>query len=129
MKRKLIHTSNAPGAVGTYNQAVQANGLLFTSGQVGIVPATGEMIEGGTSAETLQALKNIGSILKEAGSSLSDIMKLTVYSVDMGEVPLVKQAFQTFFGDFDFPARSTVEVSALPVGARVEIDCGAIAGE
>ena len=129
MKRRLIHTSNAPGAVGTYNQAVQANGLLFTSGQVGIVPATGEMIEGGTSAEALQALKNIGSILEEAGSSLSDIVKLTVYIVDMGEFPLVNQAFQTFFGDIDFPARSTVEVSALPVGARVEIDCVAIAGE
>ena len=87
------------------------------------------MIEGGTSAETLQALKNIGSILEEAGSSLSDIMKLTVYIVDMGEFSLVNQAFQTFFGDIDFPARSTVEVSALPVGARVEIDCVAIAGE
>ena len=129
MDRKIIHTHNAPGAVGTYNQAVQANGFIFTSGQVGLIPTTGELIEGGTSAEALQALKNIGSILEEAGSSLVDIIKLTVYIVDMGEFLLVNQAFQTFFGDIDFPARSTVEVSALPVGARVEIDCVAIAGE
>ena len=129
MDRKLIHTHNAPGAVGTYNQAVQANGFIYTSGQVGLIPATGELIEGGTSAEALQALKNIRAILEDAGSSLSGITKLTVYIVDIGEFSLVNEAFQEFFGDIDFPARSTVEVSALPIGARVEIDCVAVAGE
>lgn len=129
MDRKIIHTHNAPGAVGTYNQAVQANGFIYTSGQVGLIPATGELIEGGTSAEALQALKNIRAILEDAGSSLSGITKLTVYIVDIGEFSLVNEAFQEFFGDIDFPARSTVEVSALPIGARVEIDCVAVAGE
>ena len=129
MDRKIIHTHNAPGAVGTYNQAVQANGFIYTSGQVGLIPATGELIEGGTSAEALQALKNIRAILEDASSSLSGITKLTVYIVDIGEFSLVNEAFQEFFGDIDFPARSTVEVSALPIGARVEIDCVAVAGE
>ena len=96
---------------------------------MGLIPATGELIEGGTSAEALQALKNIRAILEDAGSSLSGITKLTVYIVDIGEFSLVNEAFQEFFGDIDFPARSTVEVSALPIGARVEIDCVAVAGE
>ena len=105
MDRKIIHTHNAPGAVGTYNQAVQANGFIFTSGQVGLIPATGELIEGGTSAEALQALKNIRAILEDAGSSLSWVTKLTVYIVDIGEFTLVNEAFQEFFGDIDSPRR------------------------
>ena len=129
MDRKIIHTYSAPGAVGTYNQAVQAHGFIYTSGQVGLVPATGELIDGGTKAEAIQVLKNIRAILEAAGSSLSDIMKLTVYIVDISEFSQINGAFQEFFGNIDFPARSTVEVSALPIGARIEIDCVALAGE
>ena len=118
--RELIQTKNAPSAVGTYSQAVSAGGFLYTSGQVGINPASGNIEFSDTRSQCIQVLKNIRAILEAKNLSLVNIIKLTVYLKDLNEV------FKEFFGDTNFPARSTVEVAGLPLGARVEIDCIAI---
>ncbi|MBT3299293.1 MAG: reactive intermediate/imine deaminase [Candidatus Marinimicrobia bacterium] len=129
MSRRIIHTPDAPAAIGTYNQAVQAKGMIFTSGQLGIDPHTGQIIQGGIKAETFKALQNIEAILKAAGLTKMNIIKLTVFLTDLHGFSYVNESFETFFGHIDFPARSTVEVSALPLGAKVEIECIATVGE
>jgi 2-iminobutanoate/2-iminopropanoate deaminase len=129
MSRRIIHTPDAPAAIGTYNQAVQAKGMIFTSGQLGIDPHTGQIIQGGIKAETFKALQNIEAILKAAGLTKMNIIKLTVFLTDLHGFSYVNESFEAFFGHIDFPARSTVEVSALPLGAKVEIECIATVGE
>ena len=129
MSRRIIHTPDAPAAIGTYNQAVQAKGMIFTSGQLGIDPHTGQIIQGGIKAETFKALQNIEAILKAAGLTKMNIIKLTAFLTDLHGFSYVNESFETFFGHIDFPARSTVEVSALPLGAKVEIECIATVGE
>ena len=124
--RELIQTKNAPGAVGTYSQAVSAGGFLYTSGQIGINPASGKIEASGTKSQSLQALHNIAAILSAKNLSLVNIVKLTVYLKDLNDFSDLNEAFKEFFGDTNFPARSTVEVAGLPLGARVEIDCVAI---
>ena len=124
--RELIQTKNAPGAVGTYSQAVSAGGFLYTSGQIGINPASGKIEASGTKSQSLQALHNIAAILNAKNLSLVNIVKLTVYLKDLNDFSDLNEAFKEFFGDTNFPARSTVEVAGLPLGARVEIDCVAI---
>ena len=121
--KKILHTPDAPAAVGTYNQAVQSNGFIYTSGQVGIVPGTGKIIEGGIKSETFRALQNIDAILKAAGVDKSHIVKLTVFVTDLRGFNYVNESFKAFFSGIDFPARSTVEVSGLPLNAKVEIEC------
>jgi 2-iminobutanoate/2-iminopropanoate deaminase len=121
--KKIIHTPDAPAAIGTYNQAVQSNGFIFTAGQVGIVPGTGKIIEGGIKSETFRALQNIDAILKAAGVDKSHIVKLTVFVTDLRGFNYVNESFKAFFSGIDFPARSTVEVSGLPLNAKVEIEC------
>ncbi|MBT3589350.1 MAG: reactive intermediate/imine deaminase [Candidatus Marinimicrobia bacterium] len=129
MSRRIIHTPDAPAAIGTYSQAVLTKGILYTSGQVGIDPHTGHMVEGGIKAETFRSLQNIEAILKAAGLTKMNIIKLTVFVTDLRGFSYVNESFETFFGHIDFPARSTVEVSALPLGAKVEIECVATVGE
>lgn len=124
--RELIQTKNAPGAVGTYSQAVSAGGFLYTSGQIGINPASGKIVASDTKSQSLQALHNIAAILSAKNLSLVNIVKLTVYLKDLNDFSDLNEAFKEFFGDTNFPARSTVEVAGLPLGARVEIDCVAI---
>jgi len=124
--RELIQTKNAPGAVGTYSQAVSAGGFLYTSGQIGINPASGKIEASDTKSQSLQALHNIAAILSAKNLSLVNIVKLTVYLKDLNDFSDLNEAFKEFFGDTNFPARSTVEVAGLPLGARVEIDCVAI---
>ena len=124
--RELIQTKNAPGAVGTYSQAVSAGGFLYTSGQIGINPASGKIEASGTKSQSLQALHNIAAILSAKNLSLVNIVKLTVYLKDLNDFSDLNEAFKEFFGATNFPARSTVEVAGLPLGARVEIDCVAI---
>jgi len=124
--RELIQTKNAPNAVGTYSQAVSAGGFLYTSGQVGINPATGNIESSDTRLQCVQVLKNIQSILEAKNLSLVNIIKLTVYLKDLNDFADLNEVFKEFFGDTNFPARSTVEVAGLPLGARVEIDCIAI---
>ena len=124
--RELIQTKNAPGAVGTYSQAVSAGGFLYTSGQIGINPASGKIEASGTKSQSLQALHNIAAILSAKNLALVNIVKLTVYLKDLNDFSDLNEAFKEFFGATNFPARSTVEVAGLPFGARVEIDCVAI---
>jgi 2-iminobutanoate/2-iminopropanoate deaminase len=121
--KKILHTPNAPAAIGTYNQAVQSKGFIYTAGQVGIIPGTGKIIEGGIKSETFRALQNIDAILKAAGVDKSHIVKLTVFVTDLRGFNYVNESFKAFFNGIDFPARSTVEVSGLPLNAKVEIEC------
>ena len=124
--RELIQTKNAPGAVGTSSQAVSAGGFLYTSGQIGINPASGKIESSDTKSQSLQALHNIAAILNAKNLSLVNIVKLTVYLKDLNDFSDLNESFKDFFGATNFPARSTVEVAGLPLGARVEIDCVAI---
>ena len=121
--RELIQTKNAPEAVGTYSQAVSAGGFLYTSGQIGINPVSGKIEASDTKSQSLQVLHNIAAILRAKNLSLVNIVKLTVYLKDLNDFSDLNEAFKEFFGDTNFPARSTVEVAGLPLGARVEIDC------
>jgi 2-iminobutanoate/2-iminopropanoate deaminase len=126
--RELIQTDNAPNAVGTYSQAVSAGGFLYTSGQVGINPLTGEMVSGNTKEQCLQVLKNILAILEARNLSLVNIVKLNVFLKDLNDFGDLNDTFVDFFCNTNFPARSTIEVAGLPLGARVEIDCIAVEG-
>ncbi len=124
--RELIQTKNAPQAVGTYSQAVSAGGFLYTSGQIGINPASGKIEVSDTKSQCLQVLNNILAILEARNLSLVNIVKLTVYVKDLNDFGDINDTFKDFVGGTNFPARSTVEVAGLPLGARVEIDCIAI---
>ena len=117
----FISTPNAPRAIGPYSQATRANGLLFTAGQVGFDPATGELVDGGISEQTERVLANIGAILAAERLDLSAVVKTTVYLVDMADFAAMNTVYAKAFGDHR-PARSTVAVAALPRGARVEIE-------
>ena len=124
--RELIQTENAPNAVGTYSQAVSAGGFLYTSGQVGINPSSGEIETKDVKLQCLQVLKNILAILEARNLSLVNIVKLNVFLRDLNDFGDLNDTFKEFFGDTNYPARSTVEVAGLPLGARVEIDCIAV---
>lgn len=118
----IIATKNAPGAIGPYSQGVKtAGGLLFVSGQIPLVPATGEMVEGGIEAQTEQVLKNLTAIVTEAGYEMTDVVKTTVYITNIADFGKVNEVYAKFFVK-DCPARVCVEVSSLPKGALVEID-------
>lgn len=116
-----IHTDHAPAAIGPYSQAVICDDLLYTSGQVGLIPGTGEIVEGGFDAQAKQVLSNLKAVLAEAGCSSSDIVKATIYVIDMSDFPRLNELYGAFLGDHR-PARSTVQVAGLPLGALVEID-------
>ena len=121
--KKIIHTPDAPAAIGTYNQAVEINGFIYTSGQIAIKPGTGTLVDGGMKEQTMRVLNNIDAILSAAGLDKTSIIKLTVFLTDLKGFGQVNDAFKSYFGDIDFPARSTVEVSDLPLKAMVEIEC------
>ncbi|MCL1940962.1 MAG: Rid family detoxifying hydrolase [Synergistaceae bacterium] len=118
---KPVSTEKAPKAIGPYSQAVWAGNLLFLSGQIGLVPETGKMIEGGTLAEAGQIFKNIGAILESQGLGFKDIVKVTVFGMDIKEFPEVNKLYATFFPE-NPPARSFVQAGALPAGALIEIE-------
>ena len=121
MSIKAIHTDDAPAAIGPYSQGVIANGLLFTAGQIALDPATGQVVPGDVVAQTQRVLANLRAILDAAGASWRDVVKTTVYLFDMNDFPVVNEAYAAAMGDAR-PARSTVQVSALPRGVLVEID-------
>ena len=123
MDKKILDTPNAPQAVGTYSQVVEINNLIFTSGQIGLDPLTGKIVEGGMIAQTEQILKNISLILTDIGLDKKNIIKLTVFLIDLEQFSIINSSFQSFFNETVFPARSTVEVSRLPLDALVEIEC------
>lgn len=120
MTLQIIHTEDAPAAVGPYSQAIRAGNLLLTSGQLGLDPETGALPEG-VEAQTKQSLKNIDAILAEAGYSREDVIKTTVFIANMSDFGTVNKIYAEFFGEHK-PARSCVEVSALPKGGLVEIE-------
>ena len=124
--RELIHTKNAPEAVGTYNQAVSAGGFLYTSGQIAINPASGKIEAIDTKSQTVQVLHNIQAILNAKNLGLVNIVKLNVFLKDLNDFSDLNDVFKDFFKDTNYPARSTIEVAGLPLGARVEIDCIAV---
>lgn len=115
------HTDSAPAAIGPYSQAVEAGGFLFTSGQIGLDPASGEMVEGGFEAQAQRVLDNLREVLATAGCTFRDVVKATIYVADMADFPRLNELYGEALGDHR-PARSTVQAAALPKGARVEID-------
>lgn len=121
--KRVIQTKNAPAAIGTYSQAVQYGEFLYTSGQIGIDIETGQLVKGGIEIETMRVLQNIEAILEAININKSHIIKLTVFLIDLSMFESINRAFEKFFDNSEFPARSTVEVSRLPMDARVEIEC------
>jgi 2-iminobutanoate/2-iminopropanoate deaminase len=117
----FVATPKAPRAIGPYSQATRAGGLLFTAGQVGFDPSTGELVDGGISEQTERVLQNIRAILQAGGLDLANVVKTTVFLVDMADFAAKNTVYAQAFGDHR-PARSTVAVAALPRGARVEIE-------
>jgi len=126
MKLEIISTSKAPGAVGPYSQAVRTGNFVFVAGQVAIDPTVGEVIEGDVAAQTHQVLTNLSAVLEAASSSLARVVKTTVFLKDMGQFQAMNAVYAEFFPS-DPPARSTIEVAALPLGALVEIEAIAVA--
>lgn len=118
---KAISTPQAPAAIGPYSQAIQSGDLLFLSGQVPIDPATGDLVVGDIGVQTERVLDNLGAVLAAAGCTFGDVVKTTIYLVDLGDFQVVNQTYAKRFAAAP-PARATVQVSALPKGARVEID-------
>jgi 2-iminobutanoate/2-iminopropanoate deaminase len=123
--RKAIASERAPRALGPYSQAIEAGGLVFCAGQVGLDPATGTLVPGGVAAEAGRVLENLTAVLAAAGLGLADVVKTTVYLVDLGEFGIMNETYGRYFVA-PFPARATVQVSALPAGARVEIEAIAV---
>ena len=121
MKKKIVSTKNAPAAIGPYSQAVDAGDLVFVSGQVPIVPAQGKILEESVAGQTRQVLENIKAILSAAGLELENVVKTTVFLTSMGDFREMNGVYAEYFAA-DPPARATIEVSALPLGARVEIE-------
>jgi 2-iminobutanoate/2-iminopropanoate deaminase len=125
MAVEFVATPHAPRAIGPYSQATRANGLLFTAGQVGFDPASGELVEGGIAAQTERVLRNLAAILEAEGLDFASVLKTTVYLIDMADFAAMNTVYAREFGDHR-PARSTGAVAALPRGARVEIDAVAV---
>ena len=125
MKHQVIHTDNAPAAIGPYSQAIKAGNMLFVSGQVPFVPETMEIVEGDVQAQTRQSLTNVQAILKEAGADFSDVVKTTVFIKDMNEFAQINEVYGEFFGE-NKPARACVEVARLPKDVKVEIEVIAV---
>lgn len=125
MNRKVISSPAAPAAGGPYSHAIVANGFVFTAGQVGLDPATGQLAEGGIEAQTRQALQNVKSVLESAGTTLDNVVKVNVYLKNMDDFAKMNEVYSTFFYQSP-PARTTVEVARLPIGALIEIETVAL---
>ena len=120
--KKIISTANAPAAIGPYSQAIDCGTFIVTSGQVPIDPATGEFVPGGITEQTRQSLTNVKAILTEAGLTMDNVVKTTVFLKNMGDFAALNAVYAEFFTEGQYPARSAVEVAALPKGALVEIE-------
>jgi 2-iminobutanoate/2-iminopropanoate deaminase len=123
--KQIIETKKAPAPIGPYNQAVLAGDTLYVSGQIAIDPSSGKMIQDSLEAETHQVMKNMQAILQEAGVDWIDVVKCSIFILDMGQFTTINEVYSSYF-DKGAPARETVQVSALPKGARVEISCIAV---
>ncbi|XP_029359369.1 2-iminobutanoate/2-iminopropanoate deaminase [Echeneis naucrates] len=125
--RRIISTAKAPAAIGPYSQAVVVNKMMYISGQLGMDPASGQLVEGGIQAQTTQALVNMGEILKAAGCSYENVVKTTVLLADMNDFSKVNDVYTQFFST-NYPARAAYQVAALPRGGLVEIEAIAVLG-
>jgi 2-iminobutanoate/2-iminopropanoate deaminase len=119
--KKIISTNNTPQAIGPYSQAVEYGNLIFCSGQIALDPQTGELAEGGITAQTKQVMENLKAVVEAAGSSLDKVLKTTIYLTDLNNFQTVNEIYGSYF-ESDPPARATVGVNTLPKGAEVEID-------
>ncbi len=126
MSKQIIHTDNAPKAIGPYSQAVKAGGLVYCSGQIPLDPATMELVQGGVADQTRRVMENLQAVLAAAGSSLAQVVKTTVFLRDMNDFAEMNAAYGEYF-KVDPPARATVQVARLPKDVAVEIDCVALA--
>ena len=120
--KNVISTTNAPAAIGPYSQAIDCGAFLITSGQVPFDPATGVIVEGGIEEQTRQSLNNVKAILEAAGLTMDNVVKTTVFLQNMGDFAAMNAMYAEFFTEGQYPARSAVEVAALPKGALVEIE-------
>ena len=118
---EVVFTSKAPAAVGPYSQAIKAGNVVYCSGQIPLVPETGEIVEGDIKAQAKQSLENVKAVLTEAGATFSNVVKTTVFTVDMADFGAINEVYAEYFGDHK-PARSCVAVKELPKGARVEVE-------
>jgi 2-iminobutanoate/2-iminopropanoate deaminase len=123
--RRALDTKSAPRPIGPYSQAIAAGDLIFCAGQIGLDPGTGKLVTGGTTAEAERACENLRAVLAAAGLTLEAVVKTTVYLVDLADGPSVGEVYARYFTP-PHPARATVQVAALPAGARVEIDAIAV---
>jgi 2-iminobutanoate/2-iminopropanoate deaminase len=123
--KHAIATNGAPGAIGPYSQAVRAGGMLFLSGQIPLDPVTGQIVTGDIAAQTQRVMENLRQVLAAAGCGFEDVVRTTIYLVDLTHFAIVNEVYGRAFGA-PYPARATVQVSALPRGAQVEIDAIAI---
>ena len=121
MSKSIIHTDQAPAAIGPYSQAVRVGGTVYLSGQIPLVPATGVLLEGDIAAQSRQVFDNMKAVCAAAGGSLADIARLGIYLTDLADFAVVNAVMAEYFSA-PYPARSTVQVSALPRGAQVEVD-------
>ena len=128
MEKVCFKTQKGPAAVGPYSTATIAGGIIYLSGMIGIDPAVQKPVEGGTLAQAKQAFENIKTVLGEMGATLEDVLKTTVYLTDIGEFGEVNKLYAQYFGP-DFPARTCVEVSHLPMGLSIKVECIAKARE
>jgi 2-iminobutanoate/2-iminopropanoate deaminase len=119
--KQAISTKDAPGAIGPYSQAVRSGDLLFLSGQIPLDPATGQLVTGDIAVQTRRVMENLRAVLTAAGCTFADVVRTTIYLVDLGQFAAVNEAYGAYF-DAPYPARATVQVAALPRGAHVEID-------
>jgi 2-iminobutanoate/2-iminopropanoate deaminase len=122
VKHEHVHTPHAPHPIGPYSQAVQCGTELYCSGQIPLDPKTGKLVDGDVTAQTERTIENIGAVLCAAGYEFVDVVKTTIFLVDMKDFAAVNAVYEKYFG-MSKPARSTVAVAALPLGARIEIDC------
>ena len=121
MPSQIVHTDQAPAAIGPYSQGIVANGFLFTAGQIAIDPATGQIVNGDVAKQTERVMANLAAVLATVNATWNDVVKTTVFLHDMGDFPVVNEVYGKALGEAR-PARSTVQVSALPRGVLVEID-------
>ena len=121
MTKEIISTENAPQAIGPYSQAVKTGNLIFISGQIPLNPSTGDLVSGSIEDEANQVLKNLKSICEAGGYSLDDAVKITIFLTDLGNFTIVNDVMKEYFSE-PYPARATVEVSALPLGVNIEIE-------
>jgi 2-iminobutanoate/2-iminopropanoate deaminase len=124
---RIVHTDNAPAAIGPYSQAIVAGNILYTAGQIPLDPSTGQIVQGDVTVQTERVMRNLTAVLEAAGTSWANVVKTTVFLQDMADFPRVNEVYGRMIGDAR-PARSTVQVSALPRGVLVEIDAVAMVG-